>query len=109
MYVRMKMKSKRALILHSMDNVATVTEDVEVGDVIEAALERDVQRVTAEEKIPFGFKVALTDLAKDAPVYKYGEPIGKVSQPILKGHLVHIHNVEGLRGRGDLAGGRMEP
>jgi altronate dehydratase small subunit len=109
MYVRMNMMSKRALILNAKDNVATVTEDVEVGDVIMAALERDIRQVTAVENIPFGFKVALTNLAKDASVYKYGEPIGKASQPIRKGALVHVHNVEGLRGRGDLARAETAP
>jgi altronate dehydratase small subunit len=109
MYVRMNMMSKRALILNAKDNVATVTEDVEVGDVIMAALERDIRPVTAVENIPFGFKVALTNLAKDASVYKYGEPIGKASQPIRKGALVHVHNVEGLRGRGDLARAETAP
>lgn len=101
------MKPKRALIINSKDNVATVIEDVEVGDQIAAMLEREVRIVGAKEKIPFGFKVALTNIAEDELVYKYGEPIGKASKPILKGQLVHIHNVEGLRGRGDLArGGR---
>jgi altronate dehydratase small subunit len=99
------MKSKRALIIHTQDNVATVTEDVDVGDHISATFERDVQPVEAKEKIPFGFKVALTDIASGETVYKYGKPIGKASKPISKGQLVHIHNLEGSRGRGDLTNG----
>ena len=99
------MKSKRALIIHFQDNVATVTEDVDVGDHIVATLERDVQPVEAKEKIPFGFKVALTNIPKGDTVYKYGEPVGKASKPISRGQLVHIHNLEGLRGRGDLDSG----
>ncbi|MCW4037396.1 MAG: UxaA family hydrolase [Candidatus Bathyarchaeota archaeon] len=86
------MKSKRALIIHFQDNVATVTEDVDVGDHISATLERDVQPVEAKEKIPFGFKVALTDIPKGDMVYKYGELVGKASKPISMGQLVHIHN-----------------
>jgi altronate dehydratase small subunit len=93
------------LILHSQDNVATVTEDVDVGDHIAATLERDARLVEAREKIPFGFKVALTDIPMDATIYKYGEPIGTASKPISKGQLVHIHNLEGSRGRGDLDSG----
>jgi len=103
------MTSKRALILHRRDNVATVTEDVAVGDPIAAALEKDVRLVEAKERIPFGFKVALTDIARGETVYKYGEPIGTASQSISKGQLVHIHNVEGSRGRGDLAHGGPSP
>ena len=101
----MNMKSKRALIIHFQDNVATVTEDVDVGDHISAKLERDVRLVEAKEKIPFGFKVALTDIPKGDTVYKYGAPVGKASKPISRGQLVHIHNLEGLRGRGDLDSG----
>ena len=101
----MNIMSKRALIIHFQDNVATVTEDVDVGDHIAAALERDVRLVEAKEKIPFGFKVALTDIPTGDTVYKYGEPIGKASKPISRGQIVHIHNLEGLRGRGDLASG----
>jgi altronate dehydratase small subunit len=105
----MTMTSKRALILHRRDNVATVTEDVAAGDRIAAALEKDVRLVEATERIPFGFKVALTDMARGETVYKYGEPIGTASQSISKGQLVHVHNVEGSRGRGDLARGGSSP
>jgi altronate dehydratase small subunit len=35
-------------------------------------------------------------------VRKYGEMIGKASAAIAKGALVHIHNLEGTRARGDL-------
>lgn len=99
------MTAKRGLILHPRDNVATVTEDVAAGDRIAAALERDVRLVEARERIPFGFKVALTDIPRGATVYKYGESIGTASQLIAAGQLVHIHNVEGSRGRGDLTSG----
>lgn len=103
----MNMKPKRALILHFHDNVATVTEDVDVGDHIAAMLERDVHPIEAKEKISFGFKVALTNIPKGSTVYKYGEPIGTASKLIFKGQLVHIHNLEGSRGRGDLDDGGM--
>jgi altronate dehydratase small subunit len=46
--------------------------------------------------------MAVTDIARGEPVVKYGEMIGKASQDIRKGALVHIHNLEGARGRGDL-------
>ncbi len=101
----MTMKSKHAIIIHPNDNVATVTEDVDIGENIAAALEKNVQLIKAKEKIPYGFKVALTDLAANETIYKYGESIGKASKPISVGQLVHIHNLEGSRGRGDLVTG----
>jgi altronate dehydratase small subunit len=51
----------------------------------------------------FGFKLALTDISKGSKVIKYGETIGLASQDIKQGQLVHIHNIEGARARGDLA------
>ena len=36
---------------------------------------------------------------------KYGESIGAASCDIKKGDYVHVHNLEALRGRGDLEGG----
>ena len=35
-------------------------------------------------------------------IIKYGESIGRASADIRKGEYVHIHNLEALRGRGDL-------
>ncbi len=35
-------------------------------------------------------------------IRKYGETIGRASAPIMRGALVHIHNLEGTRARGDL-------
>ncbi|MHB9092657.1 MAG: UxaA family hydrolase, partial [Chloroflexota bacterium] len=58
--------------------------------------------VLALEAIPFGFKVALVDILRGEPIFKYGEIIGRASCPIQQGALVHVHNLEGLRGRGDL-------
>jgi altronate dehydratase small subunit len=99
----MLVEAKRALIISSKDNVATALQDIEAGAPVAARLGQEVVEVSAIEKIPFGFKVALNDIAKGEEVYKYGEIIGRASQPIRKGELVHIHNVEGTRGRGDLA------
>ena len=33
---------------------------------------------------------------------KYGESIGRASRDIQKGDYVHVHNLEAMRGRGDL-------
>jgi altronate dehydratase small subunit len=93
---------RRALILDSDDTVATALEHVEAGDEVEARLGNRTQTLKAAEKIPFGFKVALIDIPKGGMVVKYGEAIGKASRPIQKGQLVHVHNIEGTRGRGDL-------
>ncbi|GAF87433.1 unnamed protein product, partial [marine sediment metagenome] len=53
------------------------------------------------QEIPFGHKLALLDIASGDKIIKYGEVIGQATTPIKKGEHVHVHNVEGLRGRGD--------
>ncbi len=96
------MADRKAVLLHEKDNVANLTEDAEAGDtVVLVGSTEKVERLSVSEKIPFGFKVAIRDIAKDEKILKYGQPMGVASADILAGSLVHIHNVEGARGRGD--------
>ena len=99
------MASRGALMLSDKDNVATALEDVAAGADVPVRLGKKVSHIKALEKIPFGFKMAMVDIAKGASVVKYGESIGIASRDIKQGELVHIHNLEGARGRGDLAKG----
>jgi len=96
------MVKKRALILSPKDNVASVMEEVFSGDEVEVQGGKETRMLKAIEKIPFGFKVAATDIGRGEAVLKYGEVIGRASSDIKRGALVHIHNIEGARGRGDL-------
>lgn len=96
------MGDRKAVLLHEKDNVANLTEDAEAGDtVVLVGGTETVERLRVSEKIPFGFKVAVRDIAKDEKILKYGQPMGVASADIPAGSLVHIHNVEGARGRGD--------
>jgi altronate dehydratase small subunit len=95
---------RRALVIDPRDNVANALEEAAVGDRILARSDGATAEITARERIPFGFKVALVDLPVGGLVVKYGEIIGRTTRPITRGDLVHIHNVEGARGRGDLGG-----
>lgn len=61
--------------------------------------------VTAIDRIPAGHKVALNEIARDSPIIKYGEPIGKATRDIQVGAHVHIHNTVSLRLPGPDAGG----
>jgi altronate dehydratase small subunit len=96
------MSVKDALIMKRVDNVATVIQDIEVGDVVIARIGKENFTVKARETIPFGFKVAVKSISKGESILKYGEVIGKARTKIEEGALVHIHNLEGTRGRGDL-------
>ncbi len=96
------MAFKGAMMLSEEDNVATCLEEVSSGTSVEVQLGEQTRRVVAIEAIPFGFKIATADIAKGSQVKKYGESIGIASEDIREGDLVHIHNLEGTRGRGDL-------
>ncbi len=74
------------LILHETDNVAILTEKASAGQTPlgrGAALDGPVQA---------GHKLALTDIATGAPIYKFGQIIGYATAPITEGAHVHSHN-----------------
>ena len=95
---------KYALIARKDDNVANVIDDIVVDDDISYTIENKVYTLKAVENIKFGFKVAVIPIEKHAEIIKYGCVIGKASTSIKPGECVHIHNVEGTRGRGDKEG-----
>ena len=99
------MASGEALKLSEKDNVATAVADIEQGAEVQVNWGKEISKIKSLEKIPFGFKVALIDIHKGSNVTKYGETIGIASQNIKRGQLVHVHDIQGARGRGDLAKG----
>jgi altronate dehydratase small subunit len=98
------MAVKRALVMHPKDNVATTVEEIQPGDQVKVSGGGEVRSLAAVEAIPFGFKIALEEIPRGATIRKYGETIGKAGRPINRGALVHVHNLDGTRARGDLEG-----
>jgi altronate dehydratase small subunit len=90
-----------ALVLHSKDNVATAVRLLEKGKRISLKDGGNSTDVTLIQTIPFGHKFALKDIEPGEKIIKHGEIIGQATARIKKGEHVHVHNVEGLRGRGD--------
>ena len=66
--------------VHEDDNVAIIVNSngLPAGTTFETGL-------TLLEHVPQGHKVALVNLAKDAPILRYGEVIGLALEPISKG------------------------
>lgn len=93
----------RMCVLHEKDNVGTVIAKIVAGETIRGEINGVFREVTAVEDVPLGHKIALKNFALREPIFKYGEVIGEAGMPIIKGALVHVHNVQSLRGRGDLA------
>ena len=91
---------------HEIDNVATIFSEVKSGDEIEV-IDKQGNSVTIQSNsdIPFGHKIAIKNISKGDHILKYGESIGGASEDVTLGDYVHIHNLESLRGRGDLARG----
>ena len=81
-----------AVILSEKDNVATALIDLPAGDYILSSGE-SATTITVSEDIRAGFKMALSDISKSEPVYKYGYVIGLAIADIKKGDCVHIHNL----------------
>ena len=81
------------------DDVALAAHDLAAGRVIEI----DGRSITLSRPIPSGHKFALRPIARGGRVHKYGQPIGRATTDIALGEHVHTHNLESLRGRGDLA------
>ncbi len=98
------MGAKRALTMDDKDNVATAIEEAQAGDEVRTSGKGEVRILRALEAIPFGFKIALEDIPQGGIIRKYGETIGKAGRAIRRGALVHVHNLEGVRARGDLEG-----
>ena len=92
----------KALIINPDDNVATAIDDIKAGEVVSLNVRGETRKINIRQKIPFGHKFALRKIEKEEEVTKYGEQIGKAIEVIEAGFHVHVHNVESLRGRGDL-------
>jgi len=91
----------RAIVLHPKDNVATLIADGKAGD--EVQLQGREGTVALAQDVNYGHKIALVPMPAGAEVVKYGEIVGRMTAGAAVGEHVHVHNVESLRGRGDLA------
>ncbi len=76
-----------------------VVETVQPGAKLQGwVMDKDTTiEVEALDAIPLGHKVALTDLAPDDTILKYGHDIGKIIAPVRKGGHVHVHNAKTKR------------
>jgi altronate dehydratase small subunit len=94
---------RHAIAIKSEDNVATAIRDLAAGEVALIGVEDETMTLPVRLDIPFGHKLALRSIAAGEDILKYGTVIGRATRDILPGDHVHVHNVESLRGRGDLA------
>lgn len=95
-----------ALVMDERDHVATAIKDLEAGQRVTYLKQEQVYELVLLDAIAFGHKIAIANMAPGTDVRKYGEIIGRTTVEVLAGQHVHVHNVEGIRGRGDQAAAR---
>ena len=98
------MENCLALKVTDKDNVATIfANGVTDGTTVDVRDKKgNSEPVTVIGDVPYGHKIAVRDIKKGELIIKYGEEIGAATKDIAKGEYVHVHNLEALRGRGDL-------
>lgn len=79
--------AKLTIRLNPTDNVVIARADILPGTKIPG------EDVAARARIPSGHKMATRAVAKDEPVYRYGQIIGFATAPIAPGEHVHTHNL----------------
>ena len=98
------MELKLALKVDDLDNVATIfANGIVDGTEVEIRDKKGVsENVHVIGDVPYGHKIAVRDISCGEHIMKYGESIGAANKDINKGEYVHVHNMDALRGRGDL-------
>ena len=86
-------KTMNAILIHNDDNVVTTTKLLQAGTVARYQKDEVVVEVVTLEEIPKFHKIAVVDIEKTKPVYKYGQLIGEAIETIHKGSHVHDHNI----------------
>ena len=87
------MKKIIGIQIDPADNVVTVVEQTEPGDTIEYRTPGSHARLESLDAVPFGHKVAISDVRPGEEIVKYNQTIGTASELIGKGRHVHVHNV----------------
>ncbi len=92
----MAVNSVRAILLSPNDNVAAAIAAVDAAVLVMVTLNSSdeiILNVSSRQKVPFGHKIAIKDLAKGSPIIRYGYPIGIATADIKLGDHVHSHNM----------------
>jgi len=94
---------RHAIAIKNEDNVATAICDIAAGEQAMVGVDDAIISIKATQAIDLGHKLAVRAIRKGDEILKYGTGIGRATQDIQAGEHVHVHNVESMRGRGDLA------
>jgi altronate dehydratase small subunit len=93
---------RTAIVIKEQDNVATAIKDIQAGQEAVVGIGEQVINIPVTQDIAYGHKFALRTITKGEAVLKYNCAIGRATCDIKPGQHAHVHNMESLRGRGDL-------
>ncbi|MCG7407239.1 UxaA family hydrolase [Paenibacillus sp. ACRRX] len=93
----------KIIVMDERDHVATALQFLQSGEQVSYIVQGQEYSVRLKQDIILGHKLALLDMEAGVLVRKYGEVIGRAARTIVVGEHVHVHNLEGIRGRGDQA------
>lgn len=91
----------KTVMMKPEDKVAVALESIPAGALVSVTCQDKTFEVTLQDDIEFGHKFAVVPIAYGEDILKYGEVIGIATRDIGMGEHVHVHNLEGKRGRGD--------
>ncbi|MEC1715033.1 UxaA family hydrolase [Schinkia azotoformans] len=98
----MSLNEYPTIIMKPTDSVATALKDIPSQAEVTVNISEEVsKKITLKEPVAFGHKFAVHTIKKGEDILKYGEVIGRAVRDIEEGEHVHVHNLEGTRGRGD--------
>lgn len=90
------------IIMKPTDSVATALKDIPSQAEVKVNFSDEVSKnIILKEPVAFGHKFSVRAIKKGDDIIKYGEVIGRAVRDIEVGEHVHVHNLEGTRGRGD--------
>jgi altronate hydrolase len=78
-----------AIHLHPDDNICVAARHLAAGEILEIA----GGRITLDQPVRLGHKIAVRPIAKGHFVRKYGQIIGQATEPVEPGQWVHSHNL----------------
>jgi altronate hydrolase len=82
--------AEAAVRLSPNDNVAVAVRTIPPG----TELRIQDRVIVLSRRVGMGHKLAVQDIKKDQPIYKYGQIIGFAREEVPAGSHVHVHNVD---------------
>ncbi|MCE3253735.1 MAG: altronate hydrolase [Cellvibrio sp.] len=78
------------ILLHPDDNILVCVKHISVGDRFSI----DGETIVSAAAIDVGHKIARRPLNVGDKVYRYGAPIGSMTEAVAPGEHVHMHNMK---------------